>query len=77
VRTLHLPRGAPGSYLLGRSWTQEGIFMKRNSVSLFAFGIAITALWTMFVAGTIGVFEGYPLALRQPAVAPAAVTLTL
>ena len=51
--------------------------MKRNSLSLFLFAIAVTALWAMFVAGTIGVFEGYPLALRRPAVAPAAVSLTL
>ena len=51
--------------------------MKSNSVSLFVFGIALTALWAMFVAGTIAVFDGYPLALREPAVIPAAVSVTL
>jgi hypothetical protein len=51
--------------------------MKSNSVSLFAFGVALTVLWAMFVAGTIAVFDGYPLALREPAVTPAAVSVTL
>ena len=51
--------------------------MKSNSVSLFAFGVSLTVLWAMFVAGTIAVFDGYPLALREPAVTPAAVSVTL
>jgi hypothetical protein len=58
-------------------WTQERSFMKRNSMSLFVFGVAFTVLWAIFVAGTIAVFDGYPLALRQPAVAPAPVSITL
>ncbi|HET6981510.1 MAG TPA: hypothetical protein VFI53_05175 [Myxococcaceae bacterium] len=51
--------------------------MKSNSVSLFAFGIALTVLWALFVAGTIAVFDGYPLALREPAATSAAVSVTL
>jgi hypothetical protein len=51
--------------------------MKRNSMSLFVFGVALAVLWAIFVAGTIAVFDGYPLALRQPAVAPAPVSITL
>ncbi|HET9155210.1 MAG TPA: hypothetical protein VFN91_01005 [Myxococcaceae bacterium] len=51
--------------------------MKRNSVSIVAFGIGLTVLWAMFVAGTIAVFDGYPLALREAAVTPAALSVTL